>query len=54
MVGLAGRERARELPTAHVLIKDGDRKLIVIVEVEDEEVAGHDVVPLAEPPSPAG
>jgi hypothetical protein len=27
---------------------------MVAVEVEDEEVAGHDAVPLAEPPPPAG
>jgi hypothetical protein len=27
---------------------------MVAVEVEDEEVADHDAVPLAEPPPPAG
>jgi hypothetical protein len=27
---------------------------VVTVIVEDKEVAGHDVVPLAEPPPPAG
>jgi hypothetical protein len=26
---------------------------MVAVEVEDNEIAGHDVVPLAEPPAPA-
>jgi hypothetical protein len=34
--------------------KTVDRNLMVAVEVEDKEVAGHDAVPLAEPPPPVG
>jgi hypothetical protein len=37
------------LTTTHVAVKDVDRNLMVTVEVEDEEVAGHDNVPLTEP-----
>jgi hypothetical protein len=42
------------VPTAHGLIKDRDRNLVVVVIVEDEEVLGHDLVLLAEPPPPTG
>jgi hypothetical protein len=42
------------VPMAHGLIEDRDRNLVVAIIVEDEEVPGHDLVPLAEPPPPAG
>jgi hypothetical protein len=39
---------------AHGLIEDRDRNLVVAIVVEDNKVAGHDLVVLAEPPPPAG
>jgi hypothetical protein len=40
--------------TAHGLIEDRERNLVVTVIVEDDEVASHDLVALAEPPLPVG
>jgi hypothetical protein len=42
------------MPPAHGLIEDRDRDPVTAVVVEDDEVAGHDLVPLEEPPPPAG
>jgi hypothetical protein len=41
------------VPTAHGLIKDRDRNLVVVIVVEDDEVLNHDLMPLAESPPPA-
>jgi hypothetical protein len=42
------------VPMTHGLIEDRDRNMVLTVVVEDDEVPGHDLVPLAEPPLPAG
>jgi hypothetical protein len=42
------------VPTAHGQIEDRDRNLVLAVVVEDDEVAGHDLVALTEPSPPVG
>jgi hypothetical protein len=42
------------VPTTHGLIEDRDHNLVVVIVVEDDEVPDHDLVPLTEPPLPAG
>jgi hypothetical protein len=38
----------------HGVVEDRDGERVVAVVVKDEEVAGHDLVLLAEPPPPTG
>jgi hypothetical protein len=42
------------VPTTHGLIEERDNNLVVAIIVEDDEIPDHDLVPLSEPPPPAG